>query len=89
MSDVFSRMGRFRISRKLFGEENEQALLAIFGDGLMIPVRAEALFQYDCIEYVAYCRLFDKELDGYEAPLYDVQVDEITGEVKAKRMGEI
>ncbi len=89
MSDVFSRMGRFRISRNMFGEENEPTLLAIFGDGLMIPVRAEALIQYDCVEYVAYCRLFDKVLDGYEAPLYDVQVDATTGEVKAKRTVKI
>ena len=88
MSDVFSRMGRFRISRNIFGEENEPTLLAIF-DELMIPVRAEALIQYDCVEYVAYCRLFDKELDGFEAPLYDVQVDAVTGEVKVKRMEKI
>lgn len=65
-----SRIGRFTISRDIIRQEP----WFIFERLKFIPVRAEALYYGDVIEYMGISPMFDQITEGNEAPYYAIML---------------
>lgn len=66
------RLGKFHISCISFRQDFE-AIQGIFS--LCVPVRAEMMFDRDCIEYTAIGHVFDEITKGTIPPFYTVSLD--------------
>lgn len=66
------KRGRFKITHKMFVEDFE-AIQGIFQ--LCVPVRAEMMYDRDCIEYTAIGHVFDEVPEGSITPWYAVKTD--------------
>jgi hypothetical protein len=63
------RLGRFRVAWSLLSSISPELLTGIFER--TIVVRAESMYQYEAIDYVAYHPDFELLTEGEVIPLYE------------------
>lgn len=79
------RLGKFTISWDLI-EDNPEIVRELLSK--MIVIRAETMYHYRHIEYVALCEDFEVLSEGCRIPDYDIQIDsKATNITKLKNAG--
>jgi hypothetical protein len=70
--EVTKRLGKFYVTSYLL-RENPDAMFEIMK--YMVVVRAEARFDTDTVDYIAYSPLFELKEEDQETPRYSIVLD--------------